>query len=43
MSYSTLVFITFSVEMIWGSKLWFQLVFFQISKFERFKFSQMTR
>ena len=26
-----------------GSKLWFQLVFFQISKFERFKFSQMTR
>ena len=26
-----------------GSKLWFELVFFQISKFERFKFSQMIR
>ena len=37
------IFITFYVEIILGLKFWFELVIFKISKFERFKFSQMTR
>jgi hypothetical protein len=32
----------FSFEIIWGFKLWLELVLFQISKFELLKISQMT-
>ena len=43
MSWTTLVFITFYVEINLGLKFWFELVVFQKFKFERFKFGQMTR
>ena len=37
MSYSTLVFITFSAEIIWGTKILSEVVFFWNSKFKLFK------